>query len=79
MPGFDKNRLKRLPGAAIRYALQDKRIHLLAIGMRLKQEVDANIKTLSGDAAYTPDDRALLEEFCAKALASDPIKAMRVD
>ncbi len=79
VPGFDKNRLKRLPGAAIRYALQDKRIHLLAIGMRLKQEVDANIKTLSGDAAYTPDDRALLEEFCAKALASDPIKAMRVD
>jgi predicted aldo/keto reductase-like oxidoreductase len=79
VPGFDAKRLKQLPSAAIRYVLQDKRIHLLTIGMRLKKEVDANIKTLSGDATYTLDDRALLAEFCAKALDSDPIKAMRVD
>ncbi len=79
VPGFDKKRLEELPAAAIRYVLQDKRIHLLTIGMRLKKEVDANIKTLSGDATYTLDDRALLAEFCAKALDSDPIKAMRVD
>ena len=79
VPGFDKKRLKQLPAAAIRYVLQDKRIHLLTIGMRLKEEVDANIKTLSGDAAYTLDDRALLAEFSAKAFDSDPIKAMRVD
>jgi len=79
VPGFDKKRLEQLPAAAIRYVLQDKRIHLLTIGMRLKKEVDANIKTLSGDATYTQDDRALLAEFCAKAFDSDPIKAMRVD
>jgi len=79
VPGFDKKRLQRLPAAAIRYVLQDKRIHLLTIGMRLKKEVDANIKTLSSDATYTLDDRALLAEFCAKALDSDPIKAMRID
>jgi len=65
--------------AAIRYVLQDKRIHLLTISMRLRQEVDANIKILTGDTTYTLDDRALLAEFCAKALDSDPIKAMRVD
>ena len=35
--------------------------------------------SVSGDATYTLDDRALLAEFCAKALDSDPIKAMRVD
>ena len=79
VPGFDKKRLEQLPAAAIRYVLQDKRIHLLTIGMRLKKEVDANIKTLSSDATYTLDDRALLAEFCAKALDSGPIKAMRVD
>jgi hypothetical protein len=47
--------------------------------MRLKEEVDANIKTLSGDATYTLDDRALLPEFCIKAYNSDAIKRMRID
>jgi len=47
--------------------------------MRLKQEIDANIKTLSDDVAYTLDDRALLAQFCAKAYDSAPIRRMRVD
>ena len=79
VPGFDKKRLQQLPAAAIRHVLDDERIHLLVIGMRLKEEVDANIKTLSGDVTYTLDDRALLTEFCAKAFDSDAIKGMRVD
>jgi len=79
VPGFDKKRLEQLPGAAIRYVLDDDRIDLLVIGMRLKEEVDANIKTLSGDVTYTRDDRALLAEFSAQALESEAIKAMRVD
>ena len=79
VPGFDKKRLKQLPAAAIRYVLQDKRIHLLTIGMRLKEEIDANLKTLSNGATYTSDDRALLAEYSAQALDSDSIKAMRVD
>jgi predicted aldo/keto reductase-like oxidoreductase len=79
VPGFDKKRLEQLPAAAIRYVLQDKRIHLLTIGMRLKREVDANIKTLSGDAMYTLDDRSLLAEFSAKAFESDAIKKMKID
>jgi predicted aldo/keto reductase-like oxidoreductase len=78
-PGFDKRRLGQLPAAAIRYVLSDRRIHILTIGMRLTKEIDANIKTLVGDAAYTPDDRALLAEFCAEARDSAAIKAMRVD
>ena len=79
VPKFDKKRREQLPGAAIRYVLTDKRVHLLTIGMRLKKEIDANIKTLSGDVAYTLDDRALLAEFCAKAYNSDAIKRMRVE
>jgi predicted aldo/keto reductase-like oxidoreductase len=79
VPGFDKQRLGQLPAAAIRYVLGDERIDLLVIGMRLKEEVDANIKTLSEDVTYTPADRALLAEFTAKAFDSEAIKRMRID
>jgi len=79
VPGFDKKRLKQLPAAAIHYVLSDDRIDLLVIGMRLKEEIDANIKTLSGDVSYTLHDRALLSEFMAKAYDSDAIKKMRID
>jgi predicted aldo/keto reductase-like oxidoreductase len=79
VPTFDKQRLRQLPGAAIRYVLDDARIQLLVIGMRLKEEVDANILTLVRDAACTTSDRALLAEFCAKAFESDIIKKMRID
>lgn len=79
VPGFDRKRIKQLPAAAIRYVLQDERIDMLTIGMRLEGEIDANIKTLSGDATYTPNDRALLAEFSAKAFESDAIKKMRID
>lgn len=44
MPGFDKQRLKQLPAAAIRHVLQDRRIDILNIGMRLKEEIDANVR-----------------------------------
>lgn len=79
VPGFDKERLKMLPAAAIRHVLQDKRVHLLTIGMRLREEIDANIKTLSDDVTYTTEDRALLAEFSAQALDSAPMRKMRVD
>jgi predicted aldo/keto reductase-like oxidoreductase len=79
VPGFDGKRLKELPAAAIRYVLHDERIHMLTIGMRLKEEIDANIKILSSDVTYTLDDRALLADFTAKAFESDAIKAMKID
>lgn len=79
VPTFDKERLKLLPGAAIRWALQDKRVHMLTIGMRLKSEIDANIKTLAGDLKYTKADRALLAEFGPQALNSDAMKKMKVE
>jgi len=79
VPGFDKQHLKQLPGAAIRHVLQDKRIDLLNIGMRLKEEIDANIRILTGDTTYTLDDRALLAEFSAKLYDSDAMKKLRVE
>jgi hypothetical protein len=59
--------------------LQDKRIDLLNVGMRLKEEIDANVKTFSGNVAYTPADRALLAEFSAKLYDSDAIKKMSIE
>ncbi len=79
VPEFDTKRLKQLPAAAIRHVLDDDRVHLLVIGMRLKGEIDANIKTLAGETTYTLDDRALLAQFAARALGSDAMKKMRVD
>ena len=79
VPEFDTTRLKKLPGAAIRYVLDDERFHLLVVGMRLPEELDANIKTLSRDLTYTTNDRALLTEYCTKAYESDAIKAMKID
>ena len=64
VPKFDKKRLKLLPGAAIRYVLSDKRINMLAIGMRLKADIDANMKTLAGNVTFTDADRTVLAEFC---------------
>jgi predicted aldo/keto reductase-like oxidoreductase len=79
VPGFDPQRLKQLPGAAIRHVLQDQRVHVLNIGMRLKEEIDANLKLLAGEAAYTLEDRALLAEFSARLYDSDAIKKMKTE
>ena len=79
VPGFDKQRLAQLPGAAIRYVLQDKRVDLLAIGMTLKEHFDANIKIISVGGACTPADRALLSEFSARVYETDTIKKMRIE
>ena len=79
VPEFDPRRRRQLPAAAIRHVLQDERVDVLNIGMRLKEEIDANIKIISGDATYTSDDRALLAEFSAKLYETDAIKKLKVE
>ena len=79
MPGFDKQCLKQLPAAAIRHVLQDRRIDFLKIGMRLKEEIDANVRILPGDATCTLEDRALLAEFSAKLYDTEAIKRLKVE
>jgi uncharacterized protein len=79
VPGFDKQRLAQLPGAAIRHVLQDERVDLLAVGMTLKEHLDTNIQVISAGGACTPEDRALLAEFSAKLYETDTIKKMRIE
>lgn len=79
VPEFDKKRLGLLPGAAIRYVLKDKRFNMLAVGMRLKHEINANIKTMKGDTTFTKADKDLLEEFGPLAFKSKAMKNMKVE
>jgi len=77
--GFGRKDLQKLPGAACRYLLQDERVHILTIGMRFPAEIDANIKTLSGDTTYTNEDRALLAGVSADVLSDEKVKKMPVE
>ncbi len=79
VPGYDSESIQQMPGAAIRWALDDTRIDLLVIGMRLRKDVDENIETLSGDVTCTAEDRALLKAYCARAYESDAIKKMKIE
>jgi predicted aldo/keto reductase-like oxidoreductase len=79
VPEFDKQQIAQLPAAAIRHVLQDKRVDLLAIGMHLQSQIDANIKTVSHDSACTAEDRSLLSEFSAKLYETDTVKKFRVE
>lgn len=77
--GFGQKQWERLPGTAIRYVLQDDRIHILTIGMRYLHEIDHNVKVLAGDTTYTNEDRALLAEVGATILNDENVKKMSVE
>jgi predicted aldo/keto reductase-like oxidoreductase len=75
---FDGQARSRLPGAAIRWVLQDPRISMLNIGVSMPSDVDANIAVLSGDHHFTDEDRRLLADFSRRAYESREYKSMRV-
>lgn len=77
--GFGQKNQEKLPAAAIRYVLQDDRVHMLAIGMRFPTEIDANIKTLAGDTTYTNEDRALLADVSTAVLSDEKVRKMSVE
>jgi predicted aldo/keto reductase-like oxidoreductase len=66
-PEMEAKALQAMPAAAMRWVLQDERIHMLCIGQGSPQEIASNIATLTGDTNYTADDRALLASFSSKA------------
>lgn len=79
LSGFGKQELADLPGAAIRYVLQDERVHMLTIGMRSPAEIDANINVFAGDTTYTNEDRALLATVGAAVLNDENARKMPVE
>ena len=46
---------------------------------RLEEEIDANIKTISGNTQYTTEDRSLLTAYSIQAFESDAIKRMKIE
>jgi len=67
VPNFDSKALSRIPGAAIRWVLDDPRVHMLCVGMATAGDVDQNIETVSGPISFTDQDRVLLAAFTSKA------------
>jgi len=79
VPGTSEELVNRLPGSAIRWVMDDKRIDMLVIGMRNAQEVDQNILTIGGNTTCTARDRSLLKDFSVKVMNSSAIKKMKVE
>ena len=75
---YDEPARSRLPGAAIRWVLQDPRISLLNIGVSLPSDVDQNVAVLTGNRRFTDEDRRLLADFSGRAYESSAFKSMRV-
>ncbi len=77
VPGFPAEDLARLPGAAIRWVLQDSRVSLLNIGVSLPEDIDRNIATLTADRTFTDADRVLLADYASRAYSSPALKGMK--
>jgi predicted aldo/keto reductase-like oxidoreductase len=75
---YDPQARGRLPGAAVRWVLQDPRVSLLNIGVSMPTDVDANLAVLAGDRRFTDEDRRLLADFSRRAYESADFKAMRI-
>ncbi|MGE3314518.1 MAG: aldo/keto reductase [Planctomycetaceae bacterium] len=78
VPGYDAEAIKRLPGAAIRWVLDDERVSMLNIGISIPKDIDDNAAILSGDLKLTNEDQRLLAEFSAKAYDAKPFSEMKV-
>ncbi len=70
--------LEKLPAAAMRWVLQDARVSMLNIGVSMPSDIDQNLKTITGNLAYTNEDRTLLADFSARAYASETVQKMKV-
>jgi predicted aldo/keto reductase-like oxidoreductase len=78
VPGYDPAALAKLPGAAIRWVLQDDRVSMLNIGISLPEDIDKNLPIFKSDLKFTNEDRRLLADFSRRAYDAEPIKAMRI-
>jgi predicted aldo/keto reductase-like oxidoreductase len=76
--GYHAGRLAKLPGAAIRWVLQDPRVSMLNVGVSLPGDVDQNLATVRGDTTFTPADGELLADFSRRLYEAAAVKAMPV-
>ncbi|MEW6359937.1 MAG: aldo/keto reductase [Planctomycetota bacterium] len=79
VPDYDPAARKRLPGAAMRWVMNDKRVSLMVIGMTYAEEIDENRAVLTSDLSLTEGDRALLTDYTARVRETDYMKKMRIE
>lgn len=77
IPDYDAERRDQLPGAAIRWVLNDERIHILNIGISLPEDIDRNMEIFKADTTLKPEDRLLLADFASKAYEQPAISEQR--
>lgn len=75
---YDEKRRAQLPGAAIRWVLQDPRVSMLNIGVSVPDDIDRNVKIMKGDLTLTDEDKGVLAEYTNLAYKSDYVKALRI-
>lgn len=75
---YDPEGRKKLPGAAIRWVLQDKRVSMLNIGMSVPEDIGLNAAIFKGDLTFTEEDKMLLADYARLAYQSDYIKNLPV-
>ena len=78
VPGYDETETKKLPGAALRWVLQEKRFNMYNLGISYPQHIDDDIAIFSGDTTVTPGDRRLLADFTGKVYESKWAKGLTV-
>jgi aryl-alcohol dehydrogenase-like predicted oxidoreductase len=77
VPDYDKAAIARLPGAAIRWVLQDERVSMLNIGISLPEDIDRDVAILKGDLKFTNEDRLLLADFAGRAYETEYVKKLK--
>jgi predicted aldo/keto reductase-like oxidoreductase len=75
---YPEDRRRRLPGAAIRWAYSDPRVHFYVIGVGRREDVDETLAVFQGDMRPTNDDRMVLADFSARLWDSEGIRQMVV-
>ena len=78
VPGYDEAEIKKLPGAALRWVLQEKRFDVYNLGISYPQDIDDDIAIFSGDATLTPEDQRLLADFTGKVYESPWAKSLKM-
>jgi len=76
-PNTAPEELARLPGAAIRYVLQDERVDVLLVGMCVPSDLEQAVATVTGDLTLTDLDRRLLAEFATSVYSNPLIREYR--
>jgi predicted aldo/keto reductase-like oxidoreductase len=79
VPDYPEDRIRRLPGAALRWAFSDHRFHLYIVGMSVPADVDEDVALCSGDLALTNDDRLLLAEFSTRLWDAEHVQGYETD